>query len=178
MKYFSANKRGLSSVFGVLLFLILISAVASSLFVALYRYNDMIQEASITEETRAREKLAMTGLRLTSEGDITGVKIANLGSVAVQIRAFYENDEYVCDPSNSDLNTNNAYIKAQNSEIINIEPIPFNPDSYITAATSLGMKAIELESNLVNGTVPSSVPYENILRAIKIKLLAVLLSRN
>ena len=39
-----SNKKGLSTVFGVLLFLILISAIASSLYVTLYRYNDNIQE--------------------------------------------------------------------------------------------------------------------------------------
>ena len=100
----------------------------------------------------------MTGLSLSSEGYITGVNITNLGSVTSQIRAFYVNSQLVCDPSNSMLNTNNAYIKAQDFEMINIEPILFDPDSYIAMATSYGMKAIELESNLVTGTVPSSVP--------------------
>ena len=95
----------------------------------------------------------MTSIELSPQGYITGVNINNSGSITTQIRAFYVNNVFICDPSNPILNPNGAYIKAQDSQLIKINPVLFNSASYITMATSRGMKAIELESHLVNGTL-------------------------
>ena len=150
--------RGLSTVFGTVLALTLIVAMASALFVALYRYNGDIKQAISTEDERSQEKILIANITLSDEDYITSVTVKNLGSVTSQIRAYYVDSEHICDPSNPALNQNGAYIESQRSEVLNVKPVLFNPTSRITIATSRGIKAIELESNFINGTSSTYTP--------------------
>lgn len=148
----------MSTVFGTVLALTLIVAIASALFVALYRYNDDIKQAIATEDARSQEKILIANITLSNDDYITSVTVKNLGSVTSQIRAYYVDSEHICDPANPSLNQNGAYIEPQHSEVLNVEPMLFNPTSRITIATSRGIKAIELESNFINGTSSNYTP--------------------
>jgi len=159
------RNRALSTVFGTILFMILIVSVAASIFLALYRYNDNVNQAIKIEDARSQEKVVMTALTLINETageittvNITGIKIDNIGSAIIQIKAVYVDEEFICDPSASDLNSDGAYIGSQTSKLINIKHIPFNPSSFLTIATSKGMKAIELESSFLNLTSSGFTP--------------------
>ncbi len=157
--------HAVSTVFGTILFMVLIVSVASTLFFALYRYNDNVNQAMSIENERSQEKIVMTALTFVNETvngvtitNITGITIANLGSITSQIRALYVNGGYICDPSNPSLNPNGAYINAQSSKTLNLQPIQFDPTSYLTVATSRGIKAIELESNFLNRSSSGFTP--------------------
>ena len=154
-KHFSIgiNKKdkGVAQVFGTLLFLILVLTIASALYVTLYGYNDNVQQATNIEAARVQEQIILSNLTL-SDGYITGVEIDNIGSITSQIKAFYVDSSFICDPSDPMLNPNGAYIDSQTTQIINVQPVEYNPTSYITISTARGVKAIELESNLIGGS--------------------------
>ncbi len=149
----SKRNRGVSTVFGTVLFTVLIVTLASALFIALYRYNDSVNESNSVDRIRAQEKIVLTNLTLVN-GNVTGIAVDNIGSVTSQIKAFYVNDTFVCDPSDPLLNPDLAYINAQGSQTINVKPVVYNPSDYITVATARGIRTIEFESTLVRG--PSS----------------------
>ena len=154
-KHFSIgiNKKdkGVAQVFGTLLFLILVLTIASALYVTLYGYNENVQQATNIEAARVQEQIILSNLTL-SDGYITGVEIDNIGSITSQIKAFYVDSSFICDPSDPMLNPNGAYIDSQTTQIINVQPVEYNPTSYITISTARGVKAIELESNLIGGS--------------------------
>jgi len=165
MKKTSAMNHAVSTVFGTILFMVLIISVASALFFALYKYNDSVKQAMAIEDERSQEKIVMTALTLVNETvngvtvtNITGITIANLGSITSQIRALYVNDGYICDPSNPSLNPDGAYLNAQSLKTVNLQPFQFDPASYLTVATSRGIKAIELESNFLNQSSSGFTP--------------------
>jgi len=165
LKKAARKNRALSTVFGTILFLVLVVSAASILFLALFTYNDNLKVATAIEDARSQEKVVMTNLDMVKETvdgattmTITGINITNLGSITSQIRAFYVDNEFICDPSNSSLNPNGAYINAQNSTLIHLQPVQFNPTSFITVTTSRGIKAIELESNFLNITSSGFTP--------------------
>lgn len=145
------RNRGLSTVLGSVLFLILIASISSALLISLSRYNDSVQQATNTAVTRTQEQIVLSNLTI-SDGYVTHVRIDNIGSITSQIKALYVDSVFVCDPSNSTLNTNRAYINSQDSQLIRIEPVEYNPTAYITVATARGIKAIEQESHLVGGS--------------------------
>lgn len=151
------RNRGLSTVFGTALALILIITFASTLFVAINNYNGDVEQAMAIDDARSREKIVMTDLTLTDDY-ISAVKIKNLGSITSQIKACYIDHEFICDPSDLNLNQNGAYIEAQSSELLNLTQIPFNPTSYIAIATSRGTIAIELESHFMNSSSSTLAP--------------------
>jgi hypothetical protein len=153
------KNRGVSTVFGTILFMILIMMVASTLFLALYRFNSSTQQAVSVEEDRAKERIVLVPTLLTrNDGTIvTAVRVNNTGTITCQIKAVYINDDFLCDPSlNAILNSDGAYINAQCSKLINITEVAYNPAAKITVATERGVKSIEYESNLVGGQPPSS----------------------
>jgi hypothetical protein len=151
------RKRGISSVFGTLLALILIITVASTLFLAINNYNGDVERAMAIDDARSREKIVMTDLTVNDDY-ISAVKIKNLGSITSQIRAYYVDSEFICDPSDTNLNPNGAYINSQSSELLNLTQVQFNPTSYITFATSRGTIAIELESHFMNSSGSTLAP--------------------
>lgn len=165
MRRISAKNQAVSTVIGTILFLILIVSMASVLFLTIYRYNDSVKQALLTEDTRSQEKIAMTSLKFDNETtkdmtniNITGITIQNLGSITSQIRALYIDNNFTCDPSNPALNSDGAYVNAHESKLVNLPPTRFNASSFITVATSRGIKAIELESNFLNTSSTGYTP--------------------
>jgi hypothetical protein len=96
---------------------------------------------------------------LTLSNDyIVGITVENLGSITSQIRGFYVDNQFICDPSNPSLNPDGAHISAQTSKTVSLAPVQFNPTSVISLTTSRGIKAIELESNFINHTSSGYAP--------------------
>ena len=117
--------------------MILIIFAASILFLALYNYNNNVNQAVNIEELRAQERINLVPF-LSDEGDtttFTAVRVNNTGSITCQIRAVYVNNVFWCDPSDISLNPDGAYITAHTSKLINILPLPYNPTDKITIAT-------------------------------------------
>lgn len=155
----SAENRGVSTVFGSVFFLLLIVMLASALFIALNNYNDSVKQAIANEDARSQEKIVMTDLVFSGGTDyIVGVTVTNLGSITSQIRAFYVDNEYICDPSDPSLNSDGAIVSPQANKTLNLPITKFNPTSCISLATSRAVKTIELESNFLNRTSSGYAP--------------------
>jgi hypothetical protein len=150
-KYKKSNK-GVTSVFGTLLFMIVAIAVAAILFIALFQYNSIIQQSTGREGERAQERIVFSNVTL-SGNSLVGVNITNIGSEQVQIRGFYRNNIFICDPSDPSTNADGAYLEGQETRIINIQSIPFNSNDRLTVATSRGVKSVQLVANLFPGEI-------------------------
>ncbi len=87
-----------------------------------------------------------------------GVTVENLGSITSQIRAFYLDNEFVCDPSDPSLNLDGAFISPQTNKTLTLPLTQFNASSCISLATSRGTKTIELERNFQNLTSSGYTP--------------------
>ncbi len=137
--------------------MIIAITVASTLLITLYRFNENIQQINTIEDERSHEKIIISDITVVN-GIMTAITIQNLGSVTSQIKAFYVNDQLICDPSEYSLNSNKAYINAQDSRSINVLPTIFNIADRITIATARGIKAIELESNFQESSSSTTEP--------------------
>ena len=143
MKELKNNQKGISTVIGSMLFLILIVFLSSTLFVALYNYNDASQEVIEIEQTRSEEKIVIDELSTDAEiTQITAVGVKNLGSEAVKIAAIYVDNQLIYEPS--------TYLGAKDSVLISLPtPTPYSPTSTITVATDRGVRSIIEEDDLV-----------------------------
>ena len=126
-----------------MLFLIITILLASTLFLTLYNYNNSSQEAILIEETRSEEKLVIDELETDPEvTEITAIRINNIGSSAIKIRAIYVDNELIHDPT--------IYIDSKEYATITLPtPTPYNSNSTITAATENGVKSITKEGDLI-----------------------------
>jgi hypothetical protein len=122
-KYKKSNK-GVTTVFGTLLFMIITIAIASILFIALFQYNNIIQQTAVREDERAQERIVFSNVT-RSGNNVVGANITNIGSEQVQIKGFYRNSIFICDPSDAGFNSDGAYLDSQETRIINIQPITF-----------------------------------------------------
>lgn len=150
------KNRALSNVLGAIMMIIIITLV-SSLFLAIFRYNESIQQATNIENSRTQEKILLIDLTTKTESGteyITSLTITNNGSITSQIKAVYINGEFHCDPSDISLNPQGTFINNQESKNITITQIPYDPTAKISVATERGMKAIQYASNLRSGDAP------------------------
>jgi hypothetical protein len=138
------NENGVSTVFGSMLFLIIIIMLASTLFVALYSYNDTSKEAIKMEELRAKEKIVINELSTDPEvQNITAVGIKNVGSTATKVAAIYINNYLVYEGL--------VPIESKGSILITLpEPKPYNESSIITATTERGVRSTIEEGDLID----------------------------
>jgi hypothetical protein len=155
-KYKKSNK-GVTTVFGTLLFMIVAIAIASILFIALFQYNNIIQQTTVREDERAQERIVFSNVTL-SGNNVVGANITNIGSEQVQIKGFYRNSTFICDPSDTALNIDGAYLDSQESRIINMQSILFNPNDCLTVATARGVKSVQLVANLF----PAEISYQTV----------------
>ena len=143
MRRLKKNKKGVSTVVGSMLFLIIIIMLASTLFLGLYGYNNSAQEAIILEEARAEEKIVIDELVTDAEvTEITAINVKNVGSSAVRIRAIYVDNTLIYDPL--------TYIDAKQDALLTLpDPTPYTSTSIITAATERGVKSTIEEGDLI-----------------------------
>jgi hypothetical protein len=137
--------HGVSTVFGSILFIILVVALMSTLSVALFQYNKASEIALNSEQQRAQEKIALKYLTTDTNNNILKIRIDNMGSVLTKIRAIYIDEQLICDPSTYALTS----ISPQGFLLLDLQPTTqYVPTSKLIATTETGIKSIEYESVL------------------------------
>ena len=131
-----------------MLFLIIGLMFATTLFVGLYSYNESTQISIITEEKRTQEKIVIDELQMDAEGtQITAIRVNNIGSIAIRIRAIYVDNELIYEPS--------VDIDAKEQAVIQLPiPTPYVSTSTIAASTERGVKSTIEEGDLVENDQP------------------------
>ena len=151
------KNKGISTVYGSVLFLILVISLASALFLAFGRYDENVKAALALEEDRAHERIVL--IELTTDNSsgtelIRDVSVNNTGSITVRIRAVYVDGGLKCDPSDF----GDTYIKAKATKWINLLPagIEYNKTANLALATERGIKSVENEGVLKGETLTLS----------------------
>lgn len=157
------ENKGISTVFGSILFIILAMTLASTLFTVLYRYNNSVQEGIRLEEERMQERIVLSGLETESVNGteyITTFYVNNTGSITCRIRAVYIDSEFLCDPSDQTINPDDTYINPKNTTRMFLPPgVIYNSTAKMTVVTERGIRSVEYESSLKRGR-ESHPPYE------------------
>ena len=152
------GNKGTSTVFGSIYFIILVSTLASILFITLYDYNYTSQTSIKTEEERMQEKIVLCDLDTTNISGteyITVISINNTGSITCRIRAVYIDEEFLCDPSNKAINPDDTYINPGQLARIFLPPgVEYEETSKMAIATERGIKSVEYEYILKHGGRP------------------------
>lgn len=150
------GKRGLSSVFGAILFLLLVLTLASTLFLSLYWFEGQAKESIALEEARVQEKIVLLSIsteNVSGTEYITGILLNNTGTITSRIRAIYVDGDFICDPSNPALNPDNTYIEPKDSLWIQVpNNLEYQPLSKIEVATERGVKTVEYQWRLKSGS--------------------------
>ena len=153
---FERRNKGLASVIGSVLMLLLVITVASVLFVSLYSYGEKAQESIKVEEERIQEKivlLALSTVNISETEYLNALYINNTGTITTRIRAIYIDNIFKCDPTDPSLNPTDTYINPKDSIWVYIpNNIEYNPLSKIEIATERGIKSIEYEWKLKTGS--------------------------
>ncbi len=146
------RRKGISTVAGAVLFIILIFALQTTLFLAIYRYNSSIQEAIKTENERVQEKIVLASLvtdNSTGIEQVYALSINNSGAITVRIRAIYVDNQFICDPSDPSINPDDTYVNAKETSWIFMPPgVIYNATSIMTIATERGTKSTDYEWRL------------------------------
>jgi len=137
---------------GAVLFIILIFALQTTLFLAIFRYNSSVQEAIKTENERVQEKIVLASLvtdNSTGLDQVYALLINNTGAITVQIRAVYVDNQFICDPSDGSINPDDTYVNAKETSWVFMPPgVPYNATSIMTVATERGTKSTDYEWRL------------------------------
>ena len=150
------ERRGLSSVFGVILFLLLVLTLASTLFLSLYWFEGQAKESIALEEARVQEKIVLLSIsteNVSGTEYITGILVNNTGTITSRIRAVYIDGDFICDPSDSTLNPDDTYVNPKDSLWIQVpNDLQYKPLSKIEVATERGVKTVEYQWRLKSGS--------------------------
>jgi hypothetical protein len=150
------KNKGIASVFGTVLFLILVLTLASLLFLSLYSYEEKAEESISIEEQRVQEKIVLLSIsteNVSGTEYLKAILINNTGTISSRIRAIYIDSTFVCDPTNKTLNPNDAYINPKDSLWIQFPAnLKYNSLSKIEVATERGTKAVEYAWKLKSGS--------------------------
>jgi hypothetical protein len=158
MKAKTLNKRknkGVSTVIGSILFMLVVVTIASTLFIALYTYHQKTQEAIVIEQERAQERIVLKALSTNTSNGVEYVKtvsLTNNGSITSWIRAIYIDNKFLCDPSILSTNPTTC-VNVKGSLQLNFpNGVPYNETAKLTIATERGIRATEIEGSLKNNT--------------------------
>jgi hypothetical protein len=153
---FERRNKGVASVIGSVLMLILVITAASLLFLSLYSYEEKAQESIKVEEERVQEKivlLALSTVNISETEYLNALYINNTGTITTRIRAIYIDNIFKCDPTDPSLNPTDTYINPKDSIWVYIpNNIEYNPLSKIQVATERGIKSVEYEWKLKTGS--------------------------
>jgi len=156
------GNKGISTVFGSILVMILVLGLAMTLFPSIYRYNYSVQEAIKVEEERMQEKIILCALATDNSSGteyVSAIFVNNTGTITSRIRAIYIDNEFLCDPSDPSINPDDTYIDSRESKWIILPPgVEYDPAAKLTVATERGTKSSEYEGILKQGGEPP--PYE------------------
>lgn len=146
--------KGVSTVFGSLLFMLIFITLSSTIFITIYNYHQKNKEAILIEQERVQERIVLRRLNTYSINEqeyIRSIELANNGSITCRIRAVYINNEFLYDPSTLPENPT-TYVNAKDSIVIFFpNDVPYDETARVTIATERGMKATEKEGVLKNG---------------------------
>jgi len=152
------GNKGISTVFGSILILILVLGVAVALFPSIYRYNYSVQEAIKVEDERVQEKIVLCALTTDNSSGteyVSMIFVNNTGTITSRIRAIYIDNEFLCDPSDQGINPDDTYIDPQGSKWILLPPgVEYDPAAKLTVATERGIKSSEYEGVLKQSGAP------------------------
>ena len=156
------RNRGISSVFGSILILVLVLTLASTLFLSLYAYEEKAEESITVEEQRVQEKIVLLSLateNVSGTEYLRAIFVNNTGTITTRIRAVYIDENFVCDPTNPSLNPTDTYINPKDSLWIQIpNNLLYEPLSKIEVATERGIKSVEYEWKLKTGSEAEPPP--------------------
>jgi len=145
------ENKGVSTVFGSILFVILIITLASTLFFTLYKYNHSVQEPIRLEEERMQEKIVLCALVTQNQSGneyIAAVLVNNTGSITSRLRAVYIDSEFLCDPSEYA----GTYLNAKESLWVLLPAgVRYEANAKIAVTTERGIKSVEYEWRLKHG---------------------------
>src|SRR5512141_1487334 len=92
--------RGLSSIFGSMLFLILLAIVMSALFISLFHFDKLAQDTIVNDQIRSQEKIIVDAMENDSQTIyVTAIHVNNTGSTTAQIRAVYLDGDLLLHPT-------------------------------------------------------------------------------
>ena len=149
------DKKGVSPLFISLYLALITILLISMLFFAVEVSSSGLNNRMKIEQERMQERIVLAGpeaLELTEASEVERLRVDNVGSITVRIRALYIDSEFVCDPSQFD---GDAYIEPKESLWINLSsvtpPIIFGNETanaYWTVTTERGSRASEIGGNL------------------------------
>jgi len=152
------GKKGISTVFGSILLIILVLGLAVTLFPSIYKYNYAVQEALKVEDERMQEKIVLCALTTDNSSGteyISMIFVNNTGTITSRIRAIYIDNVFLWDLSDPVINPDDTYIDPQRSKWILLPPgVIFDPAAKLTVATERGIKSSEYEGILKWGEPP------------------------
>ncbi len=145
------GNKGISTVFGSVLFIILVVTLGSTLFFTLYKYNDSVQESIKVEEERMQERIVLCALATQNQSGteyIAAILVNNTGSITSRMRAIYIDNEFLCDPSEYA----DTYLNAKESLWILLPAgVRYEANAKMAVATERGVKSLEYEWRLKPG---------------------------
>jgi len=161
---FTEDKRGVSPLFISLYLALIMVLLISMLFFAVEVSSSGLNSRLKIEQERMQERIVLVGpeaLELTEASEVERVRVDNIGSITVRIRALYIGHEFICDPSEFE---GDAYIESKESLWINLSSVTpaiiFNDktaNAYWTMTTERGSKASEIGGKLKWGE--PEIPY-------------------
>ncbi len=145
---------GLSSIFGSMLFLILLGIVISALFIALYQYDKLAHDTIASDQIRSQEKIIIDAMQNDSQTIyVTAIHVNNTGSTTAQIRTVYLDSNLLLQPT-IDLNPKQAIW-------IQMPPnTTFIAESIITVTTEKGIRTMAKEGDFIGSPSPLQINEE------------------
>jgi hypothetical protein len=155
IRKFAEDKRAVSPLFISLYLALIVVLLISMLFFAVEVSSSGLNSRLKIEQERMQERILLAGpeaLELTEASEVERLRVDNIGSVTVRIRALYIDHEFICDPSQFD---GDAFAEPKESLWINLSsvapPIIFGGDTvnaYWTVTTERGSRASEIGGKL------------------------------
>lgn len=138
-------RRGVETIFGAVLVLLLLFTILTSIFLIYSNFNDSAQTKFQTDHARSQEKIAIIDLEIdyTDNDKITDIIIQNIGSIEVKIRALYREEDglttFLTDPSTY-MDTHVAPSANLTVDVQSLGLILSN--ATLSAATERGLKSV------------------------------------
>jgi hypothetical protein len=143
--------RGVSTVVGSVLFMILIASVMSTLFVTLFQFNNSSQKSIIQEQARTQENFVIDELIAdTGFNIVSGIHVNNTGSIAIRVSAIYINSVLFQQPTGESTTVD----PKEGSTILFTSPVGFNAESKISITSERGVKTLVKEGDFLKGQNP------------------------
>lgn len=148
MSRINRSNKGVSTIIGSLLFMILIAMVMSALFIGLYDFETNAKESITNTQIRAQEKIIIDGMQNDSKIlYVTAIHVNNTGSTTAEIRAVYLDSDLLLQPS-IDLNAKQAvWIQMPPNTL-------FEAASKIAVTTEKGIKTVAREGDFIYSLLP------------------------